>query len=234
MTTQKPRIRAKLASALRKFRLERSIRRLLALPPGQRPNRDLLAKLRNAWGNEGFSADVAYLDELCAQAAATPGPVLECGSGLTTVLLGGLAGRRGIEVWSLEHSPEWHARVSTVLKRHTIPGVRLCLAPIRDYGAYSWYEPPLADMPRDFRLVVCDGPPDSTPGGRYGLMPVLGDHLAPDVLILLDDATRKNEAAALRRWESEAGMTTSIHRRTTPGSFARVTRKAAESRTQSR
>lgn len=223
------RIREPLRAGWREYRLHRALHQLVSLPHGLTPTPEDLISLRRLWGNEGFSADVAYLGEVAAQAVSTPGPVLECGSGLTTLLLGCLAGRRGIDVWSLEHSPEWHARVSAVLQRHAIPRVRLCLAPIEDYGAFSWYRAPVAEMPHDFRLVVCDGPPDATPGGRYGLMPLLKERFANDVVILMDDATRRNEAEALRRWQAETSLAVSIHRRTTPGSFARVTRVARES-----
>lgn len=179
---------------------------LQALAPGVAPNRRLLEKLREAWGNEGFSADLAFLDAVAAHAAATAGPVLECGSGLTTVLLGVLAGRRGVEVWSLEHDPAWFARTETVLWRHGVPGVRLCLAPLRDYGAFAWYDPPLDELPQTCRLVICDGPPAVTPGGRYGLMPLLGRSLAAGAVVLLDDAARPSEVEVLGRWSSERDL----------------------------
>lgn len=147
--------------------LRRSVRRVAELRPGETPSRELLADLLTGWSNDGFAADLDYLEEVSRRAAGVDGPVLECGSGLTTLLVGLLAGRRGFETWSLEHHAEWHARVAAALEAHSVPRARLALAPLKSYGAFSWYDPPLAEMPGAFRLVVCDGPPGDTPGGRY-------------------------------------------------------------------
>ena len=186
--------------------LRRAVRRVAALPLGETPSRALLADLLTGWSNEGFAADLDYLEEVSRRAASVEGPVLECGSGLTTLLVGLLAGRRGFETWSLEHHPEWHARVGAALEAHNVPRARLALAPLKSYGAFSWYDPPFAEMPEAFRLVVCDGPPSVTPGGRYGLLPVMQARLPAGSLILLDDAERPEEQEVLARWVKEYGV----------------------------
>src|SRR5947208_2589253 len=153
------------------------MRRLLALPMGVAPERPLLAELRAAWGNDRCAADLDFLSEVARLAAVTLGPVLECGSGLTTLLLGALAGRRGVEVWALEHEPEWRRRVAAALRDHKAGQVYLWFSPLSDYGEFVWYAAPLPLMPDAFRLVVCDGPPADTRGGRVGLLSVIGDRL---------------------------------------------------------
>ncbi len=195
---------AKEALLDRKFR--NAMRRVAGLPVGAVPPRELLHDLLRGWGNEGFAAQSDYLEEVSRQAARTNGPVLECGSGLTTIILGLLAGRRGIQTWSLEHFPEWQARVTSVLERFGIPNVRICSAPLRSYGEFAWYDPPVAELPKEFQLVICDGPPGSTAGGRYGLLPVMGERLPVRTVILLDDATRPGELECLRRWTKEANL----------------------------
>ncbi len=183
-----------------------AIRRIADLPLGVVPDRELLNHLMAGWGNEGFAAQTDYLEEGSRQAASTSGPVLECGSGLTSVVLGLLAGRRGIQTWSLEHCAEWQARVTGVLERFEIPNVQICSAPLRRYGEFDWYDASLALMPKEFQLVVCDGPPGSTAGGRYGLLPVMGERLPVGSVILLDDAARPGEVEVLRRWVSETRL----------------------------
>lgn len=205
--------------ALLEQALRRAVRRLAALPEGEVPSRELLADLLTAWSNDGFAADLDYLEEVSRGAASVEGPVLECGSGLTTLLLGLLAGRRGFETWSLEHHPEWHARVGAALEEHNVPRARLALAPLKSYGDFSWYDPPLAEMPGAFRLVVCDGPPGTTRGGRYGLLPVMRERLPSGSLILLDDANRPEEQEALRRWSDEYGVGVEM-RETGEGAYA--------------
>ena len=213
---------AKNALLDRTFR--RGVRRIASLPFGVVPAREQLNDLMIGWGNEGFAAQTDYLEEVARQAAKTKGPILECGSGLTTIMLGLLAGRRGIQTWSLEHVPEWRTRVAGALKRFEIPNVQICSTPLRHYGEFAWYDPPLVTLPKEFQLVICDGPPGSTEGGRYGRLSVLGDRLPAGSVILLDDATRPGEAEVLRRWTSEAKFQVSAPGETN-GSFAVIARE---------
>jgi hypothetical protein len=114
-----------------------------------------------------------YASAFLQRAWTAKGPILECGSGLSTILLGLVADRTGNEVWSLEHSTFWAERVRSTLKRHNLQCVRLCQSELRNCGAYLWYDPPKDTMPKDFSLVVCDGPPGNTLGGRYGMLPIM-------------------------------------------------------------
>jgi hypothetical protein len=170
------------------------------------PDRDHLLAANRAWGNAKWSASVHYLVEMCRQATRAQGPILECGSGLTTFLLGVLAARRGLEVWTLEHDRRWYERVQGVLRGVRLDNVRLCHARLRPYDGFEWYEQP-AGLPRDFALVICDGPPGEILGGRYGLLPVMASSLAPDCVILLDDAEREAEMEILHRWQEEWHIT---------------------------
>jgi hypothetical protein len=211
---------AKEALQDRTFR--NAIRRVADLPLGVVPDRELLSDLLVGWGNEGFAAQTDYLEEVSRQAAKTDGPILECGSGLTSVMLGLLAGRRGVQTWSLEHFPEWRVRVKNALERFEIPNVQICSAPLRSFGEFEWYDAPRAEMPKEFQLVICDGPPGSTAGGRYGLLPVMGERLPAGSLILLDDAARPGEVEVLLRWASETKLRLSSP---TENSFAVITRE---------
>ena len=215
-------VKRAVKDALRERKFRRALQTISRLSEGQVPTRELLVQLQIGWGNESFAASYDYLEEVIMRACATTGPILECGSGLTSILLGLVAGRRGVEIWSLEHIPEWHARLKMTLKEYRIPGVHLHLAPLREYVGFSWYDPPLDSLPANFSLVVCDGPPGSTPGGRYGLLPLFRNHLAAGALILLDDANRVGEAETLNRWMAEENVTVALREAPT-GAFALVT-----------
>jgi hypothetical protein len=195
---------------LLRHQLRGAIRSINKLPLGQVPDRALLSNLMRGWGNEGFAANLEYLEAVAEHSVQTCGPVLECGSGATTILLGLLCARRNIPVWSLEHYPEWRGRVSKVIGRNKIRGVHLCSAPLVEYGEFVWYDPPEEQLPKEFSLVVCDGPPGATRGGRYGLLPVIGNRLPIGSKILLDDAGRPGEAELIKRWEEEAGFETAV------------------------
>ncbi|MDQ3805044.1 MAG: class I SAM-dependent methyltransferase [Acidobacteriota bacterium] len=210
----------RLREALRsQLQLRQLARGLGALTPGRRPDEAQLIALSEAWGRDGWSAADVSLTAIAEHAAATEGPILECGSGLSTLLMGALAGRRGVPVYSLEHHPKYHARVARLLRRLRLTNVNLILAPLRPYDGFEWYDVPADGLPADFRLVVCDGPPSQTAGGRYGLLPVMGRRFAPGAVLLLDDVDRPEEQQILRRWaaggrvrvESElAGAGTSV------------------------
>jgi len=143
-------------------------------------------------------------------ARETEGPILECGSGLSTVLLGIVAARTGSRVYSLEHNAIWADRARRVLRACGIASVEILVGDLRSYGAYTWYDPPLDVLPKDFSLVVCDGPPGDTPGGRYGLLPVMRSHLKPGCIILLDDAHRTGEREIAEQWARELGTSFAI------------------------
>jgi hypothetical protein len=215
-------VKRAIKEAFRERKFRRALQEISKLSEGEVPTHELLIELQIGWGNESFAASYDYLEEVIKRARTTTGPILECGSGLTSILLGLVAGRRGVDIWSLEHIPEWHARVAMTLRRHSIPGVQLRLAPLREYGEFSWYDPPLNSLPDNFSLVVCDGPPGTTHGGRYGLLPLLGTHLAVGALILLDDANRAGEAETLSRWTAEANVSVALREAPT-GAFALVT-----------
>ncbi len=196
----------------RERRLRQAIEEILRVPPGEMPPLDLLARCESAWGNDGFRAVGGYVQEVARRAVTSAGPILEIGSGLTTLLLGLLAGRRGVQTWTLEHLPEYRQQIQAQLDRYGAPRVHNVLAPLRDHGAFSWYAPPDTDaMPTDFRLVIADGPPGDTKGGRYGLLPIMRSRLAPDVVILLDDAERPGEQRVLQQWKAEYQAAYELH-----------------------
>jgi hypothetical protein len=217
-------LKSAVKTALRKQKIRRGVRTIAKLKQGELPTRQVLEDLSLGWGNEGFAANIDYLEEVARNAVTTEGPILECGSGLTTLLLGVLAGRRGVKVRSLEHSAEWQQRIAAVLKKHRIVNVEVLSSPLRDYGPFSWYDPPLQQLPNNFRFVVCDGPPGMTKGGRYGLLPVVGSRLPQGAVIVLDDAGRPGEVELVNRWKQEVDLTVEMFEKPA-GSYAMLVRR---------
>jgi hypothetical protein len=166
---------------------------------------DLLPQLIYGWGNKDWAAGDDYLQACIQEALRSSGPILECGSGLTTILLAGIAQATGNIVWSLEHDIQWGDKVGEAIAGYGITSSRLCVQRLRNYGEFSWYDPPLHAMPDHFSLVVCDGPPGDTKGGRYGLLQVMRQKLEPGATILLDDAERDDESEIANRWATELG-----------------------------
>jgi hypothetical protein len=160
----------------------------------------LLGELVQGWGNT-WSAQQEFLSACLEAVRDADGPVLECGSGLSTILAGAVAQSRGTRLWTLEHDARWAAQTQNTLHRYRIYSVTVSLAPIRSYGDFDWYAlPSLQTVPGNISLVICDGPPGGTRGGRFGLVPVMLDKLRPDCTILLDDGAREDERAIAARW----------------------------------
>jgi len=160
--------------------------------------------LIDGWDDQRWSAGVEYLDAVAGASLDGDGPILECGSGLTTLVVATIARRTGAQLWALEHDSRCYDRVQGRLRRFGLEATVLP-APLRDYGSFDWYDVEPSTLP-SFSLVVCDGPPSSTRGGRFGLVPVLREKLSPRCTILLDDARRPGEREVLRRWAAEFGL----------------------------
>lgn len=163
-----------------------------------------LAEIREAWGNLAYSADVSFLTEALGRVrCGGAGAVLECGSGISTILMGlSMPRRPGCEIWSLENDTRWLKRTASVVSRYYLGNVQLVHAPLRFYDDYMWYAAPFQRMPQ-FDLVICDGPTEATPGGRYGLLPVMAPHLADDAVVMVDDADTAVARGVLARWTDE-------------------------------
>jgi predicted O-methyltransferase YrrM len=192
------------------------MKRLLALPDPSNPPPGAIHDLVAAWGNKSMSAWEDFIESALRCARETDGPILECGSGLSTVLLGLIADRTGRRLFSLENNSFWARKMRKILRSYGISNVEILESDLRSYGEYWWYDPPFQRMPNDFSLVVCDGPPGDIPGGRYGLLPIMRSRLSPGSVILLDDAHRQAERDIAARWASELGTTFTIEGRDKP------------------
>lgn len=185
------------AEFMRTIRAEQRMRGIERVP------RYLAAMLGLLWGNREYSAPPGYIVRCIEEASARSegSIVLECGSGLTSVVLGkALPPDRFV---ALEEDADW-ARIP---RQHLNGQVRV--SPLVRHDGFDWYAEPDLDG-RKVGLVVCDGPKGGNEGGRYGALPVLWPHLADRFTILLDDAHREPEQEALRRWEKEYGVKVEI------------------------
>jgi hypothetical protein len=134
------------------------------------------------WVNEKVSASEEFLQGILRHVTESTGLILECASGHSSLFA--IAARRsGQRVWSLENDPLWRSVGRSALRRFNIGTVDVCAAPPRNDGDFEWYDPTRQKLPTDFSFM-CDRPPGLTPGGRYGLVPVLGQHVRSGCVIL--------------------------------------------------
>lgn len=182
---------------LRRHRLRRLVKRFRAGRADPQDER-WLSSLRSAWGNPS-AADVGFLRALVISAGSGSRSVLECGSGLTTLLLSLLAEKAPFVHVALEDSPRWAAATRRELARLRL-SADVRTAPLQDFGTFDWYDvSALGD--NTFDLVVCDGPRAAVArGGRVGVLAIATPNLSPTVDVLLDDSTRSSEQEVLAAW----------------------------------
>lgn len=144
-----------------------------------------LQDLVDGWDNE-WSGQTELLETCIHLGRNAKGPILECGSGLTTLVLAAVSNH---PVIALESSPVWGSYTERMLAKYGLDADIRC-APLKDFGAFEWYQ--TGELP-EIGLVVCDGPPRSTKGGRNGLTVVM-EKIKNAVIVLDDPAEDTKEA----------------------------------------
>ncbi len=198
-----------LHSQVGDWRLRQSVRTFRENPA---PTHGDIQRFRRAWGNESYSADASYVSEVFSRVRRCVGPILECGSGLTTLVAALAAEARNLTIWSLEQDLEWVDLVKQKLKRHRIRNVVLKHAPLKEYRDYVWYDVSQVDLPSGFECGLWEGPAVGRTWGRayapwrYGVLPVLRENGIAVDEILLDDADEPRAAGLLASWKKEFDM----------------------------
>lgn len=214
----------RVRGGIRIKRLRRYVRRLKREGAGGRVDLELLGAIRLAWGNAGWVADVGFLAELATRALVGRGPFLECGSGLTTVVAGALAGPRQIPVYALEQSEEWAREMMTLLTALEVEGVVLWHTPLIPQDDFVWFDVREKELPPAFDTVFCDGPSvgksrwseEQVLNWRSGVVPVLKRRGIEFREILLDDMDDPRSDRLLARWQAEGLKTRTVATPTGP------------------
>ena len=176
-----------------------SLERLLDLPKA-------LPATRGWAGSPDFLLSLA--EEVLAHA---PDTIMECGSGVSTLVAARCAELNGRgHVYSLEHDPAYAAQTRGLLSKHGLSGRATVIeAPLVECSDGSrWYS--AAALPADLPgidLLVVDGPPGTIGRlARYPALRQLRDRMNAAFTVLVDDADRDDEREMIRRWRAEDTM----------------------------
>ena len=184
-----------------KLAFQQSIKRFIKdLEVDKIPTDKSFNRLWKHW-NSKWAARPHFL-KVCFELSSTNhGPILECGAGLSTIIIGLVRNRYSMKsVYTLENNLDYGLKLKMILQKLHIKSVEIVIVPLKSYGDYSWYDISSCNLPKDIALVICDGPPGNTPGGRYGLMPIMINHFSEKCIILLDDANRVEEQQIATNW----------------------------------
>jgi len=137
-----------------------------------------------------------------------PGIVLECGCGLSTLLVARCLEEIGEgRLISLEHDLTYASQARDLLERHGAgQNARVVVGDLVDYEVdgqmMKWYgEVPWEDFREGIDVLIVDGPPQTVgPRARYPAVPLLRGWLGPNPLILMDDGNRSSERWIANRW----------------------------------
>ena len=165
------------------------------------PSKRLIRNLVYSWGNGGYSAQLNYIETLVEYANATNLPIFECGSGLSTLLLGAIAKKRGIKMVSVEHHHEWAKKVQDNIDKFTLTNNELLISELMNYGDFEWYNIEKLNI-SEMGLCICDAPPGNTYGGRKGFLYLFKDIVKKGTVILVDDTIREAEHTMIKEWKN--------------------------------
>ena len=139
---------------------------------------------------------------------AKPEVIVECSSGLTTLVLARCCQiNGGGRVISLENGEEYAEKTHQQLKAFGLEDyAQVLFAPLQKLNLdrdYDWYE--LELLPEvSIDMLVIDGPPGFIQkNSRYPALPLLFDKFSKQVKVFLDDAGREGEKELVEQWQAE-------------------------------
>ncbi|BCD68369.1 glycosyltransferase [Nitratiruptor sp. YY09-18] len=134
--------------------------------------------------------------------------IVECGSGVSTVLMAYLLKKYSphSKIISLDHSYDYLKKTKNELKLHNLLDIVVPLyAPLKYYvideDEWLWYDISQLHIDTSIDILLVDGPPmDTQPLARYPALPLLRKFMGDKTLILLDDASREEERKIVQKW----------------------------------
>lgn len=142
----------------------------------------------NRWG-----AELEALSVCVGFARLADGPILEAGSGLSTILM---AAATGQTVFCLEHSAVHIAQLKQMAHDAGVEKIGLCVVPVRA----GWYDvSEFHGLPDEFAFGFNDGPPREI-GSRDGYFRQFGDRVRTFVC---DDADDPGYRSYIESWAAE-------------------------------
>jgi hypothetical protein len=171
-----------------------------AIDKGEIPSKQVIKKLIYSWGNQGFSAQTDYLETCIKYTLSTKGNIIECGSGLSTLVIGYIAKVQNRKMISFEHIDVWAKRVQENSDNFNLVNNTIYVRKLKNYGDFDWYDISNIDL-STYDLAICDAPPSNTKGGRRGFIHLFKERLVKNAIILVDDTIREDEQQMIEEWK---------------------------------
>ena len=199
-----PRIRpwlSKLKTYRRYHRMDRHLRSLFETSPSSLTDEQLI-ELWQSWGDDLPISRLPYIRTSIAEAARCAGPILQCGSSLSSILIGIICHQARAwskQLWILEHDPHWGNMIRSYLKQYEIGKAHVISAPIEQFDGFVSYILDASRLPKSFALVLCDASV-ALPSSARGVMERMSDHLDDRCVFLARNAKRPRDLKRLADW----------------------------------
>lgn len=171
-----------------------------------RNNPVMLRRLVSYWGNSSMAAGEDYAKACMEWGFQANQNIIECGSGLSSLLAAAAGMKNNTFIYSLEDHEYWAQKMQDLAQKHGLTNLTVLHAPITDYGDFAWYNPDESLLPNRIDVALCDGPLGSTKGGRIGLLPRMHTRFTKDTTVLLDDFDRVGEKLTAEAWCADYQM----------------------------
>lgn len=183
-----------LAASLRR-QLGTSLKHVAEQIRDESETQDTFDEAVKACGNN-WSLKADGLAAAVILARKSRGPILEMGSGLSTILM---ASATDQVVWCVEHSPMYALRLKEMAREAGLKNIALVTVTMKD----DWYDlsEDMNTLPSKFALGLLDGPPRIF-GTRTRFFDVFGDRCS---VILCDDADDPSYANKIKDWADSKG-----------------------------
>jgi hypothetical protein len=191
-------VRDSLAASIRRLSqgtLQHVVPRLKAGTESESDYNEAFRYASNPWG-----ADASVLALLVGLVRKCRGPIIETGSGLSSVLMGSVSDS---QVYSLEHLDHYAALTLAWCEEAGLDNVGICCAPLNDF----WYDVGRFELPNKFALGFCDGPPRFY-GTRMRFFDVLGARCS--AIVVDDIKTDHVFSRAVHEWAQANGRVVTV------------------------
>jgi len=199
-------IRARVAFHSRQHGFDKCMKQILG---GTQPRipASQIANLYAYWGDPLRPSDENYLRSCLTQVNASKGPILQCGAGLMTLLLGAACQRKEEnpnQIWCLEHDRHWANLIRSWLTEYQIPNTHVIHSPAKLFKDCSWYSVDTARLAKIYSMVICEGT-RATPKGCIGALTRVQNRLSDEFVVLAKQVTQSADLKFLNSWAKNQG-----------------------------
>jgi hypothetical protein len=162
----------------------------------------LAAQLFAHWGDPLQQADERFLRSLLAEVRAAEGAILQCGSSLTTLILGSICDhdeRPKKQLWCLEADRHWANMMRSWLTEYRVNSAHVIHSSAKLFKNYVWYSLDPGRLAPEYHLVICDGNRASVTGA-VATVHRIADRLAPRFVVLIRNVGSAADMKELAAW----------------------------------